>query len=67
LINAIVNLIVSLVLAASGAGLWSLLGGFIAGSLVQVALLWHLATFAPDCASSRRRCGSTCDSAGRCT
>jgi len=47
LANSLVNLLVALGLALGGAGVWSLIGGLIAGSAAQVLLIWRLARFRP--------------------
>lgn len=47
LANVLVNAGVSVGMARSGLSVWSLVAGFIAGSLVQVGLLWRLARFRP--------------------
>ena len=54
LANVLVNAGVSIGLALSGFGVWSLTAGFIAGSLVQAALLWYLAAFRPRLRINRR-------------
>jgi len=47
LANVLVNAGLSIALASFGFGVWSLVWGFLAGSLVQVILLWSLVRFRP--------------------
>ncbi|MGH2896802.1 MAG: lipopolysaccharide biosynthesis protein [Solirubrobacteraceae bacterium] len=54
LTEAVIRGGIGIALALSGAGVWALIGGYVAGSIAMSAVVWHLVDYTPRLRASRR-------------